>query len=76
VQRNFADPVRRRVLLAHKAGFVEPLHYHKPMTRPIDDLQQIFIVQRGKVAVQLYSYEKELLREVMLNAGDAIVLVP
>jgi hypothetical protein len=62
-------------LLAHKAGFTEPPHYHKPITRTIDDLQQMFVVQRGKVAVQLYSDQKELLREIILNAGDAIVLV-
>ena len=61
-------------LLAHKAGFVEPPHYHKPITRTIVDLQQMFLVQRGKVAVQLYSDEKTLLREVVLAPGDAIVL--
>jgi hypothetical protein len=26
-------------LLAHKAGFVEQPHYHKPITRTIEDLQ-------------------------------------
>ncbi len=62
-------------LLAHKAGFVEPPHFHKPITKTITDLQQMFVVQRGKVAVQLYSDEKKLLREVVLNPGDAIVLV-
>jgi hypothetical protein len=62
-------------LLAHKAGFVEPPHYHKPITRTINDLQQMFLVQRGKVAVLLYSDDKKLLREVILNPGDAIVLV-
>jgi hypothetical protein len=62
-------------LLAHKAGFVEPPHYHKPVRREIDDLQQMFVVQRGVVAVELYSDEGNLLREVILRLGDAIVLV-
>jgi hypothetical protein len=62
-------------LLAHKAGFVEPPHYHKPISRTINDLQQMFLVQRGKVAVLLYNDEKKFLREVILNPGDAIVLV-
>ncbi len=44
-------------LLAHPAGFAEPPHVHKPITRTIDDLQQMFVVQRGVVAVQLYSDE-------------------
>jgi len=62
-------------LLAHKAGFREPPHYHKAVTRTIDDLQQMFVVQRGVVAVQLYSDAGDLLREITMNAGDAIVLI-
>ena len=62
-------------LLAHEAGFVEPPHYHRPFTREIADLQQMFVVQRGKVAVELYSDAGELLREVILGPGDAIVLI-
>ena len=62
-------------LLAHKAGFVEPPHYHKPVTRTIKDLQQMFVVQRGVVAVQLYSDEGDLLREIVMHPGDAIALI-
>ena len=62
-------------LLAHKAGFVEPPHYHAPFSRQIDDLQQMFVVQRGVVGVELYSDDGKLLREVILRAGDAIVLI-
>jgi hypothetical protein len=62
-------------LLAHKAGFVEPPHYHKPVERKISDLQQMFVVQRGVVVVELYSDEGKLLREITMNAGDAIVLI-
>jgi hypothetical protein len=62
-------------LLSHEAGFVEPPHLHQPIKREIDDLQQMFVVQRGVVAVQLYADDKTLLKEVVLNAGDAIVLI-
>jgi len=62
-------------LLAHDAGFVEPPHLHRSITREISDLQQMFVVQRGVVAVQLYSDDKVLLKEVILRAGDAIVLI-
>lgn len=62
-------------LLAHEAGFVEPPHYHAPLTRTITDLQQMFVVQRGVVAVELYSDAGDLLKEVILRAGDAIVLI-
>jgi hypothetical protein len=62
-------------LLAHEAGFVEPPHYHKAVTREIHDLQQMFVVQRGRVAVQLFANDGRLLREVILSAGDGIVLI-
>ncbi|TAH19635.1 MAG: hypothetical protein EAZ08_08010 [Cytophagales bacterium] len=62
-------------LLAHEAGFVEPPHYHKWVPREIKDLQQMFVVQRGVVVVELYSDEGELLQEVTLKQGDAIVLI-
>jgi hypothetical protein len=62
-------------LLAHEAGFVEPPHYHRPTTRTISDLQQMFVVQRGVVVVELYSDAGRLLSEIELRAGDAIVLI-
>jgi len=62
-------------LLAHKAGFVEPPHYHRPFRRVINDLQQMFVVQKGVVAVQLYTDDGNMFREVILRAGDAIVLI-
>lgn len=62
-------------LLAHAAGFTEPPHFHQPITREITDLQQMFVVQRGVVVVELYSDDKKLLREVVMKAGDAIVLI-
>lgn len=62
-------------LLAHESGFFEPAHYHRPFPREINDLQQMFVVQRGVVAVQLYTDAGDIFREVTLKAGDAIVLI-
>lgn len=62
-------------LLAHDANFVEPPHLHKPVRRVVEDLQQMFIVQRGKVEIMLYDDSKKLLEAVILNPGDAIVLI-
>jgi hypothetical protein len=62
-------------LLAHAAGYVEDPHYHKAVTRRIDDLQQMFVVQRGVVDVMLYTDDGELFRTVRLGHGDAIVLI-
>ena len=62
-------------LLAHDAGYAEAPHYHKPARRVITDLQQMFVVQRGLVDVQLFSDEGEMFEVIRLTQGDAIVLV-
>ena len=62
-------------LLAHEAGFVEPPHYHKEFDRVIRDLQQMFVVQRGVVDVDLYDDEGKMIETVRLKQGDAIVLI-
>jgi hypothetical protein len=62
-------------LLAHAAGYTETPHYHKAAHRVIEDLQQMFVVQRGAVAVRLFTDSGALLREVVLRPGDAIVLI-
>ena len=62
-------------LLAHPAGHQEEPHYHKAVSRTIDDLQQMFVMQRGVVVIQLFTDDRKLFREVTLRAGDAIVLI-
>jgi hypothetical protein len=61
-------------LLAHDAGFEEDAHYHPRLERSISDLQQMFVVQRGKVAVDFFTDEGERFREVVLGPGDAILI--
>lgn len=62
-------------LLAHPSGYREPPHTHRKLERVISDLQQMFVVQRGRVAVQFYAAGGALFREVVLGPGDAINLM-
>lgn len=62
-------------LLAHEAGFIEAPHHHHPVRREISDLQQMFVVQRGVVAVSFHELDGRMLKEVVLRAGDAINLM-
>jgi len=62
-------------LLAHGAGFVEPAHVHHPVKREIRDLQQMFVVQKGVVAVDFFGADGRKIAEVILKAGDGILLV-
>jgi len=62
-------------ILAHEKGFKEPPHYHRPFKRTITDLQQMFVVQKGKIRVDLFSDSKKLIIKIILKKGDAIVLI-
>lgn len=62
-------------LLAHEKGFKETPHYHKQVKRTISDLQQMFVVQHGKVAVDFYEDNGKLFKTITLNEGDAILLI-
>jgi hypothetical protein len=62
-------------LLTHEAGFIEAPHYHKPVERSISDLQQMFVVQRGVVIIDLFDDDGNRLREIEMKVGDAIVLI-
>ena len=62
-------------LLAHEAGFIEAPHYHRPVERSISDLQQMFVVQRGVVIIDLFDDDGNRLREIEMKVGDAIVLI-
>ena len=70
-----ADSSLQFGLLAHEAGFIEAPHYHKPVSRTINDLQQMLVVQRGVVAVDFFDENGKRFREVVLRSGDGILLV-
>ena len=62
-------------LLAHGAGFIEPAHYHKAVERKITNLAQMFVVQKGKIAVDFFTASGEKFREVVLGVGDSTLLI-
>ncbi len=62
-------------LLAHSAGYQESAHYHQEFERVVKDLQQMFVVQRGVVGVQLFDDLGALIKEVILKSGESIVLI-
>ena len=70
-----ADSSLQFGLLAHERGFIEPAHFHKPVERRITNLAQMFVVQKGKIAVDFFTPDGKKLGEVVLGVGDAILLV-
>ncbi|MDQ3336719.1 MAG: hypothetical protein M4D80_16240 [Myxococcota bacterium] len=62
-------------LLAHEAGFIEAAHYHKPVERKIMNLAQMFVVQKGKIAIDFFTPAGKKFREVVVGVGDAVLLI-
>ncbi len=62
-------------ILAHPAGAVEEPHTHRSIPRTIRDLQQMFVVQKGKVEMTFFRSDGTPFRSVVLAQGDAILLV-
>ena len=62
-------------LLAHEAGFTEAAHYHYPAKRVITDMQQMLVVQRGKLGISFFDKNGQMLKELILGPGDAINLI-
>ena len=62
-------------ILSRKAGFVEPPHFHPNIERRINDLQQMFVVQRGIIDIDFFDNEGRLFRTERVRAGDAVLLI-
>ena len=62
-------------LLAHPPGTVLKAHGHKKLKIETDVFQEILIVQKGTVQVDLYGMQLQFLTSVTLHDGDAILLV-
>jgi len=62
-------------LLAHEAGFIEAPHTHPTVERRIMDLQQMVVVQRGRIEILFFDDDGRRLSSLELGPGDAIVLM-
>jgi len=70
-----ADAALQLGVIARPKGFCEPPHTHALRERVIRDVQQFFVVVRGRVAVDFFSTNGERVTEVELDPGDSILLV-
>lgn len=57
----------------HKKGKVIKPHIHNVVKREIYFTQEVDVIKRGKIKVNLYSMEKELLNTFILETGDVIM---
>lgn len=60
--------------MAHPAGKVIQPHVHNPVAREVFYTQEVLIVKKGKLRVDLYDEKREYLESRILGAGDTILL--
>ncbi|MDP2646804.1 MAG: hypothetical protein Q8P24_17840 [Desulfobacterales bacterium] len=60
--------------LKHTAGHVIQPHTHNKVVREVVSTQEVLFIKKGTVKVLLYTQTRALLRELIVRAGDVILL--
>ena len=61
-------------MLIHEKGKIVERHRHKLVKREIFRTQEVLVLLEGRIKVDLYDDDTRLLKTVILNTGDSILL--
>jgi hypothetical protein len=61
------------IIKYQKEGKIKP-HYHNPVPREVLYTQEVLVVRKGSVKVNLYDNEKNFVASEILHVGDTILL--
>ena len=61
-------------MLIHEKGKIVERHRHKLVKREIFRTQEVLVLLEGKIKMDLYDDDTRLLKTVILNSGDSILL--
>ncbi|MDF2187454.1 hypothetical protein [Paraflavitalea sp. CAU 1676] len=56
-----------------KGGKIKP-HYHNKVTREVHYTQEVLVIRKGKLQVNLFDHKLEFITSVVLSQGDVILL--
>ena len=56
------------------SGYVISPHVHNPVTREVQNTQEVLLIRSGRVRVDFYTDVKEYLCSAILETGDVILL--
>ncbi|KIC94635.1 hypothetical protein [Flavihumibacter solisilvae] len=56
-----------------KGGSIKP-HYHNKVVREVHFTQEVLVIRKGKVKVNLFDHELQYITHVVLSRGDVILL--
>lgn len=55
-------------------GYVVQPHIHNHVLRDVSLTQEVLFIKSGKVKMQIFTPEKELFFETIINSGDCVLL--
>lgn len=61
-------------LLVHQKGRIISRHSHKLIRREVTRTQEVLVVLKGKLKIEIYNDKPKKLKTVILKAGDSILL--
>lgn len=56
-----------------KDGYIKP-HYHNKVVREVHFTQEVLVIRKGKVRVNLFDHELKPIGDVIVSKGDVILL--
>lgn len=60
--------------MRHPQGKKIVPHVHNPVTREVQNTQEVLVLRKGKLRVDFYTQERTYLGSKILNSGDIILL--
>ena len=61
-------------IIKYPKGGVIKAHFHNKATREVHYTQEVLVIRKGKLKVNLFDHELKYLSSVILNSGDIILL--
>jgi hypothetical protein len=61
--------------IVYPAGSAIPRHSHRPVTRTVSGTSEVLVVQRGRMLIDLYDGNKNLVTTREMSVGDVVALV-
>lgn len=59
----------------HPKGANFDPHYHKPVKRVTQHLEECFIIKNGKIKIKLYGPDKKYFKSIYLKTGQAYLTI-
>ncbi len=60
--------------MSHPKNSEIKAHVHNIIERNVSSTQEVLIIKKGKLRLDLYSQEKEYIESVIISAGDVVIL--